>query len=52
MGLNPQYQVTMFAPDYDDEKIVEFDGNRYSVYRTYLRTDEMIELYLEHQVGI
>ena len=50
-GLNPEYQVTMFAPDYEGEKIVEFNGIRYGVYRTYLRQDELLELYLERKTG-
>ena len=51
MGLNPQLQVRVFAPDYQGEKIVEFHGKRYSVYRTYQASNEIIELYLENQVG-
>lgn len=50
-GLNPEYQVTMFAPDYEGEKIVEFNGIRYGVYRTYMRQDELLELYLERKTG-
>lgn len=50
-GLRPEYRVTMFAPDYEDEKIVEFNGVRYGVYRTYLRQDENLELYLERKTG-
>ena len=51
-GLNPEYQVTMFAPDYEGEKLVEFNGVRYGVYRTYVRNDELLELYLERKVGV
>lgn len=50
-GLKPEYKVTMFAPDYNDQKLVEFNGIRYGVYRTYLRTDELLELYLERKTG-
>ena len=52
MGLNPQLQISMFAPDYEDEKIVEYKGVRFSVYRTYKASNEILELYLENQVGI
>lgn len=51
-GLKPEYRVTMFAPDYDQEGIVELDGVRYGVYRTYLGKNETIELYLERKVGV
>lgn len=50
-GLNPEYKVTMFAPDYEGEKLVEFNGVRYGIYRTYVRQDELLELYLERKTG-
>ena len=34
------------------EKIVKLRGERYAIYRTYIRQDEMIELYVERQVGV
>lgn len=50
-GLNPQYQFTMFFGDYSGESIVEYNGNTYSVYRTYLRRTDIIELYVERKGG-
>lgn len=51
-GLNPEYQMTMFFADYDGERIVEYKGQRYGVYRTYhARTDEL-ELYVERKGGL
>lgn len=41
----------MFAFDYNGEDIVEIDGNRYSVYRTYRAKADEIELYLEKKAG-
>lgn len=50
-GLNPEYRFTMFGPDYEGEKIVEYEGSRYGVYRSYkARTDEL-ELYVERKGG-
>lgn len=50
-GLNPEYTVTMFAPDYSNEPTVSIDGVRYQVYRTYqLRTD-MLELHVQREAG-
>lgn len=49
-GLNPELRFTMFAGDYSGEMIVEYNGNRYSVYRTYLDSD-YIELYVERKGG-
>lgn len=51
-GLKPEYKVTMFSPDYNGAKEVEFEGKRYGIYRTYLRQDELLELYLERKVGV
>lgn len=50
-GLNPEYRFTMFFGDYSGESIVEYNGNTYSVYRTYLRKTDTIELYVERKGG-
>ena len=51
-GINPEYRVTMFAHDYDGERIAELDGVRYGIYRTYLGRNETLELYLERKAGV
>lgn len=51
-GMQPTFIFTMFAPDYQDEKIVEFEGKRYGIYRTYLARNEQIELYAEAKGGV
>lgn len=51
-GMQPQYVFTMFGPDYEDEKIVEYKGTRYAVYRTYLKTSDDIEVYVEERAGV
>ncbi len=50
-GLNPEFRFTMFYGDYSGESIVEYQGNTYSVYRTYLRRTDTIELYVERKGG-
>ena len=50
-GLNPQYRFTMFAHDYNDQNILEYDGKEYTVYRTYRKTVDEIELYTELRKG-
>lgn len=50
-GFKPEWRVTMFAPDYEGEGIVKLDNVRYSIYRTFIRQDEQIELYLERRPG-
>ena len=50
-GLNPEYQFTMFAPDYEGERIVEYNGQTYAVYRTYLARTDTLELYVQREGG-
>lgn len=52
MGLKPELVATMFAPDYQDEEIAILNGVTYSIYRTYIRKDEQVELYMERQTGV
>lgn len=51
-GIRPEYVFTMFAPEYEGELEVEYRGKTYSVYRTYERKDEKIELYVEARGGV
>jgi len=48
-GLNPEYKFTMFLYDYEGEKIVEYNGRQYTVYRTYEGRSDTIELYVEQR---
>ena len=50
-GLNPEYQMTMFAADYEGEEIVKYEDKRYSVYRVYRTDDDYLELYVERKGG-
>lgn len=51
-GLNPEHEFTVFFADYNGEKVVEYKGQRYAVYRTYhARTDEL-ELYVQREGGV
>lgn len=56
-GLRAEYQIRMFAPDYEGEKIaqLEIGGQLYqfAIYRTYFDTrNETVELYLADRVGV
>lgn len=51
-GLNPEYQFTVFHGDYDDEEILEYEGKRYGIYRTYhIPGTDYLELYAERKGG-
>ena len=51
LGLNPELRFTMFGPDYNREEIIEYNGVRYTIYRTYITRNDMIELYCERRTG-
>ena len=51
-GLKPQYKVTLWESDYDEQPIAVVRGKRMSVYRTYVRDDQKIELYLAEKIGV
>lgn len=51
-GFNPTFVFVMFAPDYQGEKIVEYNDRRYGIYRTYVGRNERIELYAEEKGGL
>lgn len=50
-GLNPEYRITMFGPDYDGQKVIIYGGKRYGVYRTYQARTDILELYVERKGG-
>lgn len=50
-GLNPEYVFKVFFADYEDERIVEYNGKRYGIYRTYYGKNDTVELYAERKGG-
>lgn len=50
-GLNPVYRFTMFSHDYEGEKVIEYAGTEYTIYRTYMKSVDEIELYSELRKG-
>ena len=50
-GLNPEYRILIFAPEYQGEEIVEYQGTRFTVYRTYTARNDVLELYCERRKG-
>jgi SPP1 family predicted phage head-tail adaptor len=51
-GLKPQVMCLLRgSDDYADEEVAELSGVRYSIYRTFLRDDGGIELYLRQDTG-
>lgn len=50
-GLNPEFRITMFFGDYDDETVLKYKDKTYSVYRTYQGRNDELELYVERKGG-
>lgn len=50
-GHNPEYRMTMFFGDYNDEKTLVYKGKTYAVYRTFIGRNDTIELYVERKGG-
>lgn len=51
-GIKPQWKFIIRSREYSGEKIVEFEGNKYAVYRTYQSSIDDMELYVEEREGI
>lgn len=51
-GITPERVFILSAFDYSGEKIVEFEGERYAIYRTYEEDDDRIELYAQIEGGV
>lgn len=50
-GLNPELRLTMFSGDYSGEKLIEYNGTQYTIYRTYAARNDAVELYVERRGG-
>lgn len=50
-GIKPKYTFLVDYDEYNDETDVKYNGNVYSIYRTFARYDGYIELHAEVRVG-
>lgn len=51
IGLKPALRFLIWDTEYNDEQEVRYNGQLYSVYRTFLRDDGRVELYTEKRTG-
>ena len=51
-GMTPEYKITVNAVEYDGQTEVEYEGKRYTIYRTYRTDEDMMELYAEYRSGV
>lgn len=50
-GFRPEIKFRIFNGDYNHEQLIRYEGIMYEIYRTYVRADEMIELYVKRKEG-
>lgn len=50
-GFKPECVLIVYSLDYQEEQKIQYNNKTYSIYRTYERDDERIELYCEVKVG-
>ena len=51
IGLNPEYRMRMFAPEYQGEQLLKYNNVVYQIYRTYRSRDDSIDLYVQRRQG-
>lgn len=49
--MKPEYRFLVWNYEYEGEETLEYDEKTYSVYRTYIRDDGRIELYVTLRKG-
>jgi len=52
IGIDPEALIIVNPAEYSGEKIVEYHGKRMSIYRTYERSENELELYLQAALGL
>ena len=50
-GFKPEFRMLVWMSEYNDQEILEYKGKVYDVYRTYMRNDGRIELYVNIRKG-
>ena len=48
--IQPDHKFTVFFGDYDGQVVIDYQDERYTVYRTY-RAGDYMELYAERKIG-
>jgi SPP1 family predicted phage head-tail adaptor len=51
-GLKAEYRFIIYDFEYSGQKILEYAGVKYQIYRTFNLKDERVELYCTKKVGV
>lgn len=49
--MKPEFRMTIWMTEYHDEEELVYNDKVYSIYRTYIRDDGRIELYITERKG-
>ena len=50
-GFKPEFQFLVWMSEYDEQEVLEYNDKVYTIYRTYMRDDGRIELYVTEKKG-
>ena len=45
-GFKPEFRFSVWMSEYDGQEVLEYNDKVYTIYRTYMRDDGRIELYV------
>lgn len=52
-GMRPELVFTVFMGEYNGQQICEYNGTRYTIYRTYhSEGTDYLELYVQREIGV
>lgn len=51
LGISPELFLVVSAFDYNGELLLEYNGQKYRIYRTYIRNGNETELYCTYAAG-
>ncbi len=52
-GMRPEFVFSVFIGEYDGQQICEYNGTRYTIYRTYhSEGTDYLELYVQRETGV
>ena len=51
-GITPDYSFVINGAEYQGQRLLEYEGKRYGIYRTYQPNNDTVELYAEYKSGV
>ena len=50
-GFKPEFRFSVWMSEYGEQEVLEYNDKVYTIYRTYMRDDGRIELYVTEKKG-